>query len=903
MVGDEQPDNGHQRTGHTETPSPSARTAVRPSGRITFVFTDIEGSTKLLKQFPEVARQMFDRHDELLRTVWSEHSGYEVSTEGDSFFVAFSDPDDALAACGSAQRLLNDEPWPIDAGLRVRMGMHVGAALERGNNYFGLAIHQAARISAAANGGQVLVTDAVARGSSEISRGRLSRLGRFRVRDFDEPEVLFRLDIDGVDVDERPIRARPEEGHNLVRQPTSFLGRGTDVAKLSLLLERGRTVSLVGSGGVGKTRLAMETAFTVVPNWADGVWFVDLADLADSALVIETVAATLRAPSGGSTDRWNDVTAHLRDKNTLVVIDNTETHLDVTARILGDLHALCPDVGVMTTGREPLHIAGETVYRVGSLPVPNLDDDFASIAGSPAVRLFCDRARAARAGFTLDATTAPAAARICARLDGLPLAMEIAGARVNVLSLDEIGNGLDDRFRLLQSRTRTLPERQRTMQGLLDWSYRLLDPNEQAALRRLAVFGGTFSIAAASEAIASDDLPSDMVPELVWALVDKSLVVADFAHSETRYRLTESVRHYAARLADEADETTEVARGLARWVLEHIGPWLQIDRQWYGLVRVELPNLRVLVDALKESDPETAQQVACSIGRYHAAVNAIEAGLDELGSVVAALPHRTPTRVVLLTALADLHLRHADVDVAVELLNAAAELQAEVGPPAWDDQSVERTRGEVAVRQGDVEAAIAIARQALDGDMSTRGQARMWSLLGVAHYHLGDLAEAAGAFSNELDAYGEIGHDAWIASAHGNLAEVSLDLGNRVAAAHHQQRCLEVASALGMSVMLAYSCIVAARLGGERGDWQLATRLQAGAEAALDAMGQELYAADREAVDRFLDEARSALGEASFEREIQFGETLELSSAAELASEVLSRVEREGSDPIDTDRV
>lgn len=902
MFGDEQPDGGRRPADHAEAPTPSASAAIRPSGTITFVFTDIEGSTKLLKQFPEVARQMFDRHDELMRSVWSEHNGYEVSTEGDSFFVAFGDPDDALAACGSAQRLLSDEQWPSDAGLRVRMGMHVGRALERGDNYFGLAIHQAARISAAANGGQVLVTDAVARESSGMSAGRLSRLGRFRVRDFDEPVVLFRLDVDGVDVDERPIRARPEEGHNLIRQPTSFLGRGADVAKLTLLLERGRTVSLVGPGGVGKTRLAMETAFTVVTNWVDGVWFVDLADLADSALVTETVAATLQVPSGGASDRWNDVTAHLRDKFTLVVIDNTETHLEVTARIVADLHAHCPGVGVMTTGREPLHIAGETIYRVGSLSVPHLDDDFASIVGSPAVRLLCDRARSARPEFTLDAATAPVAARICARLDGLPLAMEIAGARVNVLSLDEIVSGLDDRFRLLQSRTRTLPERQRTMQGLMDWSYRLLDPHEQAALRRLGVFGGTFTIAAASEAITSDDLPSDMVPELVWALVDKSLVVADLTHSETRYRLTESVRQYAGRLADEADETTEVARGLARWVLEHMGPWLQIDRQWYGRVRVDLPNLRVLVDALNESDPETAQQVACSIGRYHAAVNAIEAGIDELGSFVAALPDRTPTRVVLLTALADLHLRHADVDVAVDLLIAAAELQDDVGPPAWDDQSVERTRGEVAVRQGDVETAITIAQQALDGDMSTRGRARMWSLLGVAHYHLGDLAEAARAFSNELEAYGEIGHDAWIASAHGNLAEVSLHLGNRVAAAHHQQRCLELASALGMSVMLAYSCIVAARLGGGRGDWELATRLQAGAEAALNAMGQELYAADREAVDRFLDEARAALGETAFEREIRIGETLELSSAAELASEVLSAVARDESDPIDTDR-
>ena len=868
-----------------------ARPVPQPSGTITFVFTDIEGSTRLLKRSPDLAFEVFERHDALLRSAWQANNGYEVSTEGDSFFVAFDETDDAVAACAHAQRLLNDEPWPVEGGVKVRMGIHTGPAVRRRDNYVGLAIHQAARVSAAAHGGQVLVSDAATRRAQIPSSSRLTRLGRFRLRDFDQPELLFRLDADGVEANHRPIRARPEEGHNLVRKPTTFLGRDADVSQLTPLLGRGRAVSLVGPGGIGKTRLATEAAYTVVDAWPDGVWFIDLADLMDSTLVPDQIAATISAPTGDSTDRWADVIAHLDERVALLIFDNTETHLDECARILADLLARCPEVGVLATGREPLHIAGETIYRVPPLTVPAVDDDdVARIGQAPAVQLFCDRASSAHPGFALSAATAPAVARVCARLDGNPLALEIAGARVGLLSLDEIVDGLDDRFRLLRSRTRTLPERQRTMQALLDWSYRLLGEQEQTALRRLAIFGGTFSVAAASSALASDELPADTIPELVWALVDKSLVVADLADSETRYRLQESVRHYAADLLETAGETTAVAAQLASWLLQHVGPWLPADRQWYGRVGVELANLRVLVNDLAVSAPETAQQLACSIGGYHASLQSMATGIDELGAAVAAVPARTPTRVVMLTALADLHLRRADIDVAVALLEDAALVQAEMGAPEWADAAVERTRGEIALRRGDLGDAASIAQSALEGVLSTRGQARMWSLLGVARYSAGDFAEAADAFERELDAYREVGHDAYIASAHGNIAEVAMHLGDRVAAAHHQWQCLRLALALGMPVMLAYSCIVAARLAAESGDWDLATRLQASAQTGLTASGQELYAADREAVDRFLDDARSELGEQAFELARQSGAALDLAEAAGLASEVLSAV-------------
>ncbi len=612
---------------------------VLPSGFVTFVLTDIEGSTRLLKRLPDLAPDLFDRHDEILRSAWRDTGGHEVSTEGDSFFVAFADTGDALAACSLAQARLATEPWPDGERVNVRMGVHAGIAAQRGDNYIALAIHQAARVSSAAHGGQVLVSETAARRGQPPPDGRLVSLGKFRLRDFDEPELLYRLDTTGVEANELPIRATPAEGHNLVKQPTTFMGREADVASIIPLLSPGRTVTLTGPGGVGKTRLATEVGLAVGDDWPDGVWIVELADVGDSALIADTMAEAIGAGAGDSSPRWDDVIGHLVDRRALVILDNTEHHLEACANAVFDLITRCAQVGVLATGREPLKIPGETIYRVAPLGLPATDDcDPARIEQTPAVQLFCDRARRAHPGFQLDADSARDVASICARLDGLPLALEIAGARVGVLSTSGMLAGLNDRFQLLKSQDRTLPERQRTMEGLLDWSYRLLADHEQAALRRLAVFGGSFSIDAASFTLAADEISPDNVPELVWALVDKSLVVADLSDSETRYRLHESARDYAHRLLDQLGETEATASRLATWLLDSVAPWLTTDRGWIGRVGVELANMRGLVGLLATTEPEIAQQLACSIGLYHHSLQSFTTAIDELTRAAARAP-------------------------------------------------------------------------------------------------------------------------------------------------------------------------------------------------------------------------------------------------------------------------
>ena len=562
-----------------ETPRVAGGLVGLPSGNVTFVFTDIEGSTRIIKRLPDLYASIFERHTELLREAWASCGGHEVKTEGDGSFVAFESPMAALAGCAEAQRLIASESWPEGGVVRVRMGVHSGLAFPRNGDYLALAANRAKRVTDAAHGGQVLVSEESAIDSGLPAGLDLVPAGRFRLRDFDEPVRLFRLRSPHIDDSIDTVRAMPAEGHNLVRQPTSFLGRDAEMASVSALAP-GRVVTLAGPGGVGKTRIAVEVGIAVAPTWSDGVWLVDLAEVEDRVLVANAIADAVGAQGQGMTaDRWTDVLEHLRSRSALVVLDNAESHLDTCAALATELVAVCPAVGVLATSRRPLGIGGEVVVRVAPLPNP------------VAVQLFVERSKAVRADFELTEETSKVVADICDRLDGLPLALEIAAARVAVLDVHEILEGLDDRLRLLRTRDRNLPERQRSMAALLDWSYRLLDADEQAALRRLSVFGGGISREAAAAAVADDDLDAGDVAELVWSLVDQSLLVADLAANGTRYRFLETVQHYGRNLLDAEGATGEVATRLARWFLDRLGPWHTLDRTWIGDMGLELTNI------------------------------------------------------------------------------------------------------------------------------------------------------------------------------------------------------------------------------------------------------------------------------------------------------------------------
>lgn len=873
------------------TLDPAGGGAAPPSGVVTFLFTDIEGSTRLFHDLGERYAEALDQHRRILREAWAEHGGYEASVEGDGALAAFASAVDAVRAAVAAQRALHAATWPAGSSLRVRMGLHSGLASPRGGDYVALAVHEAARVMSAAHGGQILVSERCAERVMRLDEIALELRGRFRLRGFEQPVRLYEAAAEGLPRGFGPLRATPADDHNLVRHPTEMVGREDLVVEVSQLLGPGRLVTLVGPGGVGKTRTASEVGLLAASKWRDGVWFVDLAPLGDGELVPVVVADTLAAPTRPGSDRATDLVEHLHDRRCVVLLDNCE-HLMAACRELVDrLLSHCPEVSVLATSREPLHRPGEILRPVAPLTVP--DESAATAAevrDASACRLFELRGAAQRPGFTITDDTAREVAAICRRLDGLPLLIELAAALLTVRSPREIRSALGDDTAPLVSQDPLVGDRHRTVEGLIGWSYELLDESEQAALRRLSVFGGSFTLDAARAAVAVEGVTTSEVPRLVWALVDRSLVSADLGSDETRYRLLETVRRYAGGVLEAAGETTMVATHVADEFLERVGPWLSTDVRWVENVGVEVDNLRALLPLLPADQHERAQAIACSLARYHDASQSFREGIREVSRHVEALSQPSATRVALLTRLADLHLRTGDTDAAAALVEQASEVQVTHGAPEWDDAAVDRTRGEIARRRGDLQGAVTIAREALERDLSDRGRARMFNLLGTALGALGDLDGAWSALEQELELNRQAGYDAAVSASHGNLAETALRLGDLEQAAYHQARCLDLALVQGSTTMVAFSLIVASRLAGTLEQWEVAIRLHARAEVLLEETGLTLYADDQRESDRLLADAHEALGAERFREALAAGRSAAVPEAARSASHVFEEL-------------
>ncbi|GAA4970429.1 hypothetical protein [Kineococcus glutinatus] len=884
-----------------------------PRGRVTFVMTDVEGSTRLLRRAGEDYAALLQRHRVLLERTWAAWRGVEVDREGDGSLVAFASADHALAACAEAQGRIEREPWPVGMRFRVRMGVHTGLAAPRGRRYVALAVHQVARVTSAAHGGQVIVTADTAAAASPAVAGALAPLGRFRVRDFDAPVPLLQLTGHGLPGTFPAVRALPAEGHNLPRPLDALVDRDAELARLAELLPAARLVTLVGTGGVGKTRLAVEAGQRAVPGWPGGVWFVDLAPLPGPDAVAAAVAVAVGVAGVPGAEPWQDVVEHLRRERALLVVDNCEVHREEVARLVADLLSACPGVHVLATSREPLHVPGERLLRLAPLAVPERagrDVAPAEALAAPAVRLFVERARAVQPDFDPDPAAVACVVDICRRLDGLPLALEIAAARIGVLQPADVLAGIRRSLRILRSGDTTQPRRQRTLDDLLDWSVRLLTAEERLALARCAVLGGAFGVEAATAAVAGDpadegDLGGDpdggvdeyLVPELVWSLAEKSLLVAAPTAGGTRYRLLQTVRDHARALAAPAEQRA-TARRLARWYLDRLGPEHLGGQRWVSSVAAELDNVRSVVAQLAgggDGDGAIAQELAVVLGRYHEAVQQLREGVTETTRLAAELTAATPARVALLTALADLHLRVGELDAAERVVAEAGALRTSAGAPDWDDVGLDKAAGELAIRRRRYDHTVALAERALAADPSLRGRARMHNVLGFARFCLGDADGARKAFAGELSCCEQLGDEVLLAHAHGNLAEIELRAGSWAAAARHQRACLELALELGQQGMLACTLNVAARLAAEGGDgpdvWGTVVRLGTKADDMLRESGLVLYDEDREVTERALASARGRLGTSGFEAQQAAGHVLDVAEAVRDAERVLADVE------------
>jgi len=556
----------------------------------------------------DAMRAALERHDAIVRRAIDGHGGYVFSTGGDGLAVAFGRAGEAVAAAVEAQRGLQAERWPAGVELRVRMGLHTGETQERDGDYFGPPVNRAARIMAAGHGGQVLVSAA----TTEVLAGspgvELVDLGAQRLRGLVEPVRVFAVRAGGLGWVDRPLVTAEGMKGNLPRPVDEFVGRVEDLKRLAADVGPRRVVTLTGVGGVGKTRLALETAEGLSPSFADGVWWCDLAPLDDPGGLVAAVAATLGIALQAEHTPIDAIVDGLRGRNALVVFDNCEHLLDTVPSLIKAVGAGCAAVAVLATSREPLGVAGERVW-----PVRSLDPE------TDGVELFIDRASAADATFTPGDRAV--LVELCRHLDGIPLAIELAAARVRVMSPAEILERLGDRLRLLRGGARGGLDRHRTLATTLDWSYGLLSPTERALLDRLAVFAGSFDLAAV-EAVCTDDVVDALdVVDLVSSLVDKSMVVAERSSTGTRYRLLETVRHYTENHLAQQDglgelrdrhlehylEVAEAA--LIRYLNDYTSGRVVFDREW--------DNLRAATNhALARRDSEVLARMFAALGLY-----------------------------------------------------------------------------------------------------------------------------------------------------------------------------------------------------------------------------------------------------------------------------------------------
>jgi predicted ATPase/class 3 adenylate cyclase len=792
--------------------------APLPSGTVTLLFTDIEGSTQHWEEQRAAMPEALRRHDELLRTAIEAHSGHVFKTMGDAFCAAFSRAPDAVAAAADAQRALAAEDWSAIGGLAVRMALHSGTTDERESDYFGPTVNRVARLLATAHGGQVVVSGSTAplvRGVMP-ERTELRDLGEHRLKDLVEREHVWQLTIETLQTEFPALRSLDARPNNLPIQRTSFVGREQDIADVTELLERHRLLTLAGSGGVGKTRLALQVGAELLDRYPDGVWFVDLAPISDPELVSSVTAHALgmRQQQGRRVD---EAIAHwLKPKKLLLIFDNCEHVLEPVAKLAASILATAPEVAILATSRQPLDIAGEAAHRLPSLPLPG---DVAGLTVDEALRygaiaLFADRAKVADTRFALTDDAAPIVAEICRRLDGIPLAIELAAARVRVLSIRTLAQRLDERFRLLTGGSRDALPRQKTLHALIDWSYDLLTPQEQLLFARLGVFAGGFSLDAATAVCAfchpepldsARDKLSRRIDEidildLLASLTDKSLVVADTSGEHERYRLLESTAAYALEKLSAAGEREALARRHAEYfrdqapdIAERSGTGSM--SAWLAGIELELDNDRAaLAWALtRGNDAVLGGAIAGALsalwsnaglaveGRYW-----ISLALERVNE--AEEPHVAARLWLALSALSSGQRRH-------DATERAMRLYASLGD-ARGTARAQHNLGIALFQMGRLDEAKATIEQALValracGD--TLNVAYCLDMQATLTRSRGDLG-ARELYAQALAAFKSLEEESGIAAVLGNLAELAFADG------HPEQASRAVSEALELSV-------------------------------------------------------------------------------------------------------
>jgi predicted ATPase/class 3 adenylate cyclase len=696
--------------------------AELPAGTVTFLLTDIEGSTRLWEAEPETMEVALQQHDRLLAEVIEGHGGAVITSRGeeDSFFAVFHSAVSAVEAAGICQLRLGREVWPADIALRVRMGLHTGEARVRGGDHVDYGpINRCARVRAAGHGGQVLLTKA----TSDLVAGHLGggfglkELGEFRLRDLAAPELIFQLIHPDLPVDFPPNHTVAERTGNLPLQVSSFIGRDRELEHTAAALGEARLVTLTGAGGVGKTRLALQAAGQVADRFRDGAWLCDLAPVRDLAGVEAAVVAVfaVTAPAGLSTSEA--LVEFLRGKQLLLVLDNCEHLLEGAAALAGVLQRWCERLVILATSREGLGIEGERLIPVPPLAVPGTDADVTAISQAEAVRLFAERAAAVKPEFAVTAENAAAVAALVRRLDGIALAIELAAARLAAMTPVELARRLERSFAVLGAGRRGAVAHHQTLRATIDWSYQLLAEPEQRLLARLSVFAGGCTLEAAETVCGGDGIDPDMVFELLASLVARSLVVAEEHGPETRYRQLETIRQYGE---ERQTETGETDRWQARHADFYVGFLQQIrhhDRReevfWAVRLSAEQDNLLAAwAWAIETGNIDTAFSILAGFAPSEVS-SSYPLLLD--GEAALKLPGaaKHPGYPLALAVSAVFASGRSVGEGAEELCRRAAEANARQASPDWRvEEVICGARSNIAVTAGAFAAAARLDEQA-----------------------------------------------------------------------------------------------------------------------------------------------------------------------------------------------
>ena len=871
----------------------AAETRDFPTGTVTFLVTDIAGSTRLVHQLG--AERYAAAHADscrLVRAAVAAHGGREVDMAGDRFFLAFARAPDAVAAAADAQQRMAAHPWTEGAALRMRMALHTGTAHVTGRSYEGLEAHRAALMVAAAQGGQLLLSDATRTlVEHELPAGASLRdQGLCRLKGLEQPEHLWQLVLPNLPTDFPPLNTLDAHPHNLPIQPTLLLGREREVADVCVLLCRhnARLLTLTGPGGVGKTRVGLQVAAELVSDFADGVWFVALSHLTDPTLVLPTIAHTLHLQEMDSQPMAAMLRAHLTDKRLLLVLDNFEQVVGAAGEVARLLEA-SPGLRVLVTSRLPLRLRGEREYPLPPLRLPDLHhlpngDELSQYA---AVALFIERAQAAQADFAVTSATAQAVAEICSRLDGLPLAIELAAARAKLLPPPALLRRLEHALPVLTGGPRDVDERQRTMRNTLAWSYNLLSSEEQRLFRRLAVFVGGCTLETAETVCAAPEGTPPMQLDLLEGLstlVDHSLVqqrAAADEDGEARFGLLHVIREYALDQLTASGEEEALRRAHAAYCLalgEQAEPALrsagQQAEEWVRYVGREYDNVRAALTWLRDSGQVTlGLRLAVGIGDFWVANSRFTEGRNWLEGLLVNVPQseaigtESPVPAVVQAQaralLGTLEFLLGDDKIAAVQLEAALAMARALG-----DQRVvvyalgsladlARVRGEAERAAARYEELALVARQV--GGPAAAAQAQ--DADGLAAYERGEWARAAALLEEQLATHrvrreqDAVGQCLWL------MGVVALHQGDPARATGRLQEAVVLAQRLGNQDGLAYVLEGLAWASGAVGRGERAARLLGAAAAQRNALGQARWPHFRNEVEAGVAAVRQALGE------------------------------------------